>query len=122
MSSCNLIYNTNTATSLSSFYTINTNGSPGYGSMAGSCGTFWTTTSSPYTFTTNGQSQGLHVKGNAEFEGDVTIQGHSILHVMQKIENRLAILQEPDPEKLEKFAALKKAYDHYVLMEKLIGD
>jgi hypothetical protein len=41
---------------------------------------------------------------------------------MEKIEDRLAILAEPDPMKLEKFAALKKAYDHYKLMEKIIGD
>ena len=41
--------------------------------------------------------------------------------MLESIEDRLAILQ-PDPAKLEKFAALKKAYDHYKLMEKLIGD
>lgn len=62
----------------------------------------------------------LHVMGKAEFDGDVTIQGHNILHIMQKVEDRLAILQEPNPEKLEKFQALKKAYDHYKLMEKLL--
>jgi hypothetical protein len=64
----------------------------------------------------------LSVKGDAEFEGDVKIKGHSILHLLKKIEDRLAVLQEPDPEKLEKFAALKKAYDHYKTLEKLIGD
>jgi hypothetical protein len=37
---------------------------------------------------------------------------------MDKMEERLAILV-PDPAKLEKFEALKKAYDHYKLMEKL---
>lgn len=64
----------------------------------------------------------LSVKGDAEFEGDVKIKGHSILHLLKKIEDRLAVLQEPDPEKLEKFAALKKAYDHYKTLERLIGD
>lgn len=64
----------------------------------------------------------LSVKGNAEFDGDVKIQGHSILHLLKKIEDRLAVLQEPDPEKLEKFAALKKAYDHYKTLERLIGE
>lgn len=67
-------------------------------------------------------SSSLNVKGTAEFEGDVKIKGHSILHLLQKIENRLAILQEPDPDKLEKFAALKKAYEHYKTLERLIGD
>ena len=37
---------------------------------------------------------------------------------MTKMEERLAILV-PDPVKMEKFEALKKAYDHYKLMEKL---
>lgn len=67
-------------------------------------------------------SPNFNVKGTAEFEGDVKIKGHSILHLLQKIENRLAILQEPDPDKLEKFAALKKAYEHYKTLERLIGD
>jgi hypothetical protein len=64
----------------------------------------------------------LSVKGNAEFEGDVKIQGHSILHLLKKIEDRLAVLQEPDSDKLEKFASLKKAYDHYKTLERLIGN
>ena len=38
--------------------------------------------------------------------------------VMEKIESRLAILT-PDPEKLEHFEALKKAYDHYKALEAL---
>ena len=37
---------------------------------------------------------------------------------MTKMEQRLAILV-PDPAKLEQFAALKKAYEHYKLMESL---
>lgn len=64
----------------------------------------------------------LSVKGDAEFDGDVKIKGHSILHLLKKIEDRLAVLQEPTPEKLEKFAALKKAYDHYKTLERLIGE
>jgi hypothetical protein len=37
---------------------------------------------------------------------------------METISNRLAILQ-PDPAKLEHFAALKKAYEHYKTLEAL---
>jgi hypothetical protein len=77
-------------------------------------------TTSPW-ITTNGSS-GLHVTSDAEFEGDIKWKGRSLVKLLEKIENRLAILQEPDPEKLEKFAALKKAYDNYKLLEKLIGD
>lgn len=70
---------------------------------------------------TNGSS-GLKVHGDSEFDGDVKIQGHSILKLLKSIEDRLAILQEPSPEKLEKYAALKKAYDHYKTLERLIGE
>lgn len=38
------------------------------------------------------------------------------------IENRLAILEEPDPEKLEKYKALKEAYENYKALEQLIAD
>lgn len=39
---------------------------------------------------------------------------------LSKIQQRLAILDDPDPAKLEKYAALKKAYEQYTLLEKLI--
>ena len=64
------------------------------------------------------QSSGLKVSGDAEFEGDIKIKGKSITELLKGIEDRLAILV-PDPEKLEHFEALKKAYDHYKTLEAL---
>jgi len=49
---------------------------------------------------------------------DIKIGERSLSEFMTKMEERLAILV-PDPEKLEKFEALRKAYEHYKLMEKL---
>ena len=49
---------------------------------------------------------------------DITVGGKSLKEFMTKMEERLAILV-PDPAKLEKFEALKKAYEHYKLMESL---
>jgi hypothetical protein len=49
---------------------------------------------------------------------DITVGGKSLKEFMNKMEERLAILI-PDPSKLEKFEALKKAYEHYKLMESL---
>jgi len=49
---------------------------------------------------------------------DITVGGKSLKEFMNKMEERLAILI-PDPKKLEQFAALKKAYEHYKLMESL---
>lgn len=83
---------------------------------------YYTTPNPTYTFTNPGTSNyDLEVKGDANFGGDVKIQGKSIGKLLESIEDRLAILQ-PDPAKLEKYEALRKAYDHYKLMEKLIGE
>jgi hypothetical protein len=60
----------------------------------------------------------IKVSGDAEFEGKVMINGRNISEFMETISKRLAILV-PDPEKLEHFEALKKAYDHYKLLEAL---
>ena len=52
---------------------------------------------------------------------DIKIDGQSLKEFMKKMEQRLAILV-PDPTKLEKFEALKKAYEHYKTMESLCFD
>lgn len=63
----------------------------------------------------------LRVTEDAEFEGDIKWKGRSLGTMLEAIESRLAILT-PDPKKLEKYEALRKAYEHYLLMEKLIGE
>ena len=80
---------------------------------------------SNYSYTTNStgswntiSNPGLSCSGDANFEGDVKIKGVSIAKTLEDINKRLAILV-PDPAKLEHFAALKKAYDHYKLLEAL---
>lgn len=68
--------------------------------------------------TTSAKHPSISVTGDAEFEGKVKINGQDLAEFMETISKRLAILV-PDPEKLEHFEALKKAYDHYKLMEAL---
>ena len=68
----------------------------------------WGTTSTP----------GIKVTGDAEFDGKVKINGQDIAEFMETISKRLSILV-PDPAKLEHFAALKKAYEHYKTLEAL---
>jgi hypothetical protein len=115
MASSNINY---TYTSTSTNYgnvTIGAAGSPYYtlNTGAGANGSWGTI---------NSAKSGLHVTSDAEFEGDIKWKGRSLGKLLEKIEDRLAVLADPDPKKLEKFAALKKAYDQYKLMEKLIGD
>ena len=89
----------------------------------------YSSTASPYLFSgSNGISYGtistsmtsspLTVTGDATFDGDIKWKGRSLGDMMEKIEKRLSILT-PDPEKLEHFSALQKAYDHYKMLEKL---
>lgn len=63
-------------------------------------------------------NSGLSVKGDAEIDGDIKWKGRSLGDMLEKIESRLAILR-PDPEKLEHFEALKKAYENYKTLERL---
>ena len=99
-------------------YSFNPNTSGHYYYSNGTGGTIATAPS----FTTSGNGTGLHVQSDATFEGNIKWKGRDLGKLLEKIEDRLAILPEPDPEKLEKFAALKKAYDNYKLLEKLIGN
>lgn len=79
-------------------------------------------TNAPVWISTNPTTPNtLDVKGDANFEGDIKFKGRSLQELFSKIEDRLAILQ-PDPAKLEKYEALRKAYDHYKMLEKLIGN
>ena len=99
---------------LGSTYSWNTS-SPNYSNITintagGTNGTWGSITSSP--------SNGLHVKSDAEFDGDIKWKGRSLGDLLIKIESRLAILS-PDSKKLEHFAALKKAYDNYKVLEAL---
>lgn len=83
--------------------------------------TIWTTNNtSPWSIGSSSTTPapGLKVSGDAEFEGKVMINGRNISEFMETISKRLAILV-PDPEKLEHFEALKKAYEHYKTLEAL---
>jgi len=88
----------------------------------GTSGQYYTTgTGSNYTWsnattspTVNISSDGIDMAAGT----DIKVDGKSLKEFMTKMEERLAILV-PDPKKLEQFEALKKAYEHYKLMEKL---
>ena len=86
----------------------------------------WTTGSSGYTLNSGNwntpNTVSINTNGIDMAEGtDIKIDGQSLKEFMKKMEQRLAILV-PDPKKLEKFEALKKAYDHYKTMESLCFD
>lgn len=104
-----------------SVYTFPTITLPSVGSTCYTNGSTYTTSynitgisSIGTTPTVNLDNDGISVKE----EGDIKLGGRSLKDFMTKMEERLAILV-PDPKKLEKFEALKKAYEHYKTMERL---
>ena len=94
---------------------------PGANGPAGSIGGL--NINSGYTSTST-TTPSLKVNGDIEISdnGDIRIGSKSLKTFMEKIEDRLTILQ-PNPELLEKFEALKQAYEHYKTLEALcMGD
>jgi hypothetical protein len=88
-------------------YNISTGGSTSFTSTS----TIYGYGSSP---SVNIDTDGIKMDSTA----DIKIGERSLKAFMEKMEERLSILV-PDPAKLEKFAALKKAYENYKLMERL---
>jgi hypothetical protein len=102
----------------SSSVTIPTTNYSPYNWTTTSSGTYtvsntWTSSPSTVTIGTNGIDMAPGT--------DIKVDGKSLKTFMDKMEERLAILV-PDPKKLEKFEALKKAYEHYKTMESLCFD
>ena len=80
----------------------------------------------PYAYSTaasniSSAQSSLTVTGDATFDGDVKVKGRSLEKLFNDVEKRLAILV-PDPKKLAKWEALRKAYDHYKLLEALLHE
>lgn len=61
-------------------------------------------------------NNGLTVQGNAEFAGDVKIKGKNILDLIEKIEERLAILH-PNSELESEWEELKSLGEQYRKLE-----
>lgn len=89
-------------------YTINTSAA-GQTLMWNGINTSWDT-----TITSNNP---LHVKGDAEIEGDLKIKGKSLADAIDNIEKRLAILH-PNKDLEERWEQLKALGERYRELEK----
>lgn len=105
---------------LGSQYTFTTSGTGGGG--GGGSGYVLSTGTGTNSYTWNSITDpSVHISQNGidmPKDADIKIGDRSLKEFMTKMEERMAILV-PDPKKLEKFEALKKAYEHYKLMERL---
>jgi hypothetical protein len=83
-----------------------------------------TATLSPFTYNTyTSTNMSSTIKGFSDLNvsGNLVVNGVDIGEAIGTMCERMAILM-PDPAKLEKWESLRKAYEHYKLMEKLIGE
>jgi hypothetical protein len=85
------------------------------------------TATSPYTYTTIGTSTSnpwvsfndhntLSVQGDADFDGDVRVQGRSLAEFMEQVEQRLNMLQ-PNPELEREWNELRELGERYRELE-----
>jgi len=81
-------------------------------------GLYWGINGTSNTITVDPSLKGnsLSVKGNADFEGEVTIKGKSLTATLDKIEERLAILH-PNPELEDRWDELKELGKRYRELE-----
>lgn len=97
-------------TALGGIYNIANGGSGGSGLFGAST-----------VYTTSATQNAIKVQGDAEFEGRVKINGQDLVETLNTIQRRLSILV-PDPKLLDKYEALKQAYEHYKTLEALCID
>jgi len=105
---------------------IDMSGSPYVISAGGSggCYTIPTLNASWNNISITQTSPSIKVDGNADIQGKLSVNGVDFTELPQKIDaimDRLSILV-PDPEKLEKYQALRQAYEHYKTLEALCVD
>lgn len=91
--------------------TISNNGCISGTSLTGS---YWAQTGP--TGSTTSIPQPMH--NSLSVNGDIVMDGISLREFIKNINDRLMIIT-PDLEKMEKFEALRKAYDNYKLIEQL---
>lgn len=66
-------------------------------------------------------NNGLHVFGDADFQGDIKIKGKSLIDSLEKIEERLAIFK-PNEELESKWEKLRELRNQYIELEKDIKE
>jgi hypothetical protein len=106
---------------------LNTISIAGIGGASGYQSSLYNTTSPTYSWNTlnnPSNSNKVHITGagiEMDEDADITIGGRSMKKLLESIEHRLSILV-PDPKKLERYEALKQAYEHYKTLEALCNE
>jgi hypothetical protein len=92
-------------------YTTNGTGGLYWGNLNGTTTSFGQITADP-----NLKGASIQVKGDAEFDGEITVKGKKLSEMFEKIEERLAILH-PNPELEDRWDELKELAKRYKELE-----
>jgi hypothetical protein len=108
----------NTGTLLGGGGTYSISGGMGLG-ISGTAGQTltWNGINTVWTDTITTTTNPLHVKGDAEIEGDLKVKGKSLADAIDNIEKRLAILH-PNKDLEERWEQLKALGEQYRELEK----
>ena len=93
----------------------------GIGATNGYQSSLYNTAGPTYSWNTLNNPGKVNITGTGiemDADADITIGGRSMKKLLEGIEHRLSILV-PDPKKLERYEALKQAYQHYKTLEAL---
>jgi hypothetical protein len=76
---------------------------------------------SPWIATGTNASNTLSVKGDAEFDGDITVKGRSLAEFMESVEHRLNILR-PNPDLEAEWDQLRALGEQYRELEQQLKE
>ena len=108
----NTMFDTSSIAGGPGIYTVGTGG----GGLSGQALT-WNDVNAVWADTITTTTNLLHVKGDAEIEGDLKVKGKSLADAIDNIEKRLAILH-PNQELEERWDQLKALRKQYIELEK----
>jgi hypothetical protein len=80
-----------------------------------------TGTSNPWITTDALNQNSLSVKGDAEFDGDITVKGRSLAKFMESVEHRLNILR-PNPDLEAEWDQLRALGEQYRELERQLTE
>ena len=90
-------------------------------SVGSGTGGYTYTTAQPWAISTNGADTTMSVKGDADFGGDVRVQGRSLAEFMQQVKQRLNMLQ-PNPELEREWDQLRELGEQYRQLEQELAE
>jgi hypothetical protein len=96
-------------------------GSGGSGYTYTTTGTGAGVVTSPWIATGTNASNTLSVKGDAEFDGDITVKGRSLAEFMESVEQRLNILR-PNPDLEAEWDQLRALGEQYRELEQQLKE